>query len=84
MKEFKYGQYNRDKSGSPFEDSTYVQIINEQEARKQLGFPLMELATFLNGIKSLSASGDIIQLRINEGGGYTTYIGEENGWNIFK
>ena len=66
MKEFKYGQYNRDKSGSPFEDSTYVQIINEQEARKQLGFPLMELATFLNGIKTLSASGDIIQLRINE------------------
>lgn len=66
MKEFKYGQYNRDKSGSPFEDSTYVQIINEQEARKQLGFPLAELATFLNGIKSISASGDIIQLRINE------------------
>lgn len=66
MKEFKYGQYNRDKGGSPFEDSTYVQIINEQEARKQLGFPLAELATFLNGIKSLNASGDIIQLRINE------------------
>ncbi len=66
MKEFKYGQYDRDKSGSPFEDPTYVQIINEQEARKQLGFPLAELATFLNGIKSISVSGDIIQLRINE------------------
>lgn len=66
MKEFKYGQYDKGKSGSPFEDSTYVQIINEQEARKQLGFPLVELATFLNGIKSLNASGDIIQLRINE------------------
>lgn len=66
MKEFKYGQYDRTKSGSPFEDTTYVQIINEQEARKQLGYPLSELADFLNGIKSLDNSGNIIQLRVNE------------------
>lgn len=45
---FKFGAYDSTKNGSPFTDPSYVTVVSETEGRKELGYPLLEIADYLN------------------------------------
>lgn len=64
---FKFGTYNTEDTGSPFEDPSYVQVPSEKEARKQLGHPLVELQKYINNyVSSSDTSTEEIKKEISD------------------
>lgn len=67
MDKFTYGQYDATETGSPYNDSSYITVASEQEARKQLGYPLTELKDFINNvvnIKDIDGTEKVIQFKL--------------------
>lgn len=52
MDKFKFGTYDSTNNESPFLDSSYTEPSNEQDTRKQLGYPLVEVKNKINEITS--------------------------------
>lgn len=65
---FKFGAYDSTITDSPFLDSSYVNPSSENETRKQMGYPLVELKNYINDTFIDAVNKAIAEITSSKGG----------------